>query len=305
MDTALQLKESRIKLLATLSICATIFFWGTSSSSIKTALRDFPPFTLAFLRFIIASSILYIIYKKREEKTKIDRKDFYRMALCGFVGVTLYFIFENSAINLTSASNASLLLATIPVLTILFDRFVYKTKFPIINWVGTILSMIGVYFVIAGSSKLSFGSDTIIGNLLMLGASLCWVIYAVLQKPFKDKYSGLAIVTYQNIFGTIFLFPFALGEYKSWGPVSVTGILNVFYLAIFCSALGYFLYIFALNNLGITTTNVYINLLPVVGAVTAYIILKDTFNFTMILGALVIVVGIIIVNIKTKSKFLI
>ncbi len=289
---------------ANIAIILTVLFWGTSSSFIKIALEDFPPFTLALARFLIASFLLSLLYfSKKTNRVLPSREDNKKLMLSGFVGITLYFVLENYGIKLTSATNAALILGCIPVFSIIADSIVYKIKTALIKYVGCLLSTLGVVLVVLGGVSESSISD-IRGDVLILLAGIVWVIYSVLQKPIEGKFSSFALSTYQAIYGTIFLIPFALSEIAHWTKPSAVGLGSMLYLAITCSALAVFLYLFALKNLGITATNIYINLLPIVGSITAYFLLGDRLTTLQYFGGAVIVVGIIVVNIKVNKRFL-
>ena len=80
---------------ANLAITITVLFWGMSFVSSKTILNaGVPPFTMAFLRFLIASVLLYPIFKKLEPGTRIIRKDLPVLVVSALFGVTIYFLFE-------------------------------------------------------------------------------------------------------------------------------------------------------------------------------------------------------------------
>ena len=84
----------------------------------------------------------------------------------------------------------------------------------------------------------------------MFGACLSWVIYIFLSRNLHQRLSEIAITAYQCLFGTLFLIPLALLEMRAWVPLTLSAGLNLAYLAVFCSALSNFLYVFALSRLG-------------------------------------------------------
>lgn len=286
----------KTKLFANIAILTTITFWGVSSSIVKIALREVPPSTLALIRFIIASIILHIITKALYPNVHLEKKDRKGIVLCGLVGVTIYFIFENYGLSMINAANATIILASIPLFTIAMDRIINKTPIGIKKGIGVIMSMVGVIMVIGNSISVNTEFKEVIGSLLMLGAAVCWVIYALLNKPLEGKYPIIFLTAYQSLYGGLFLIPFALFERKGWGPISLTSWLCIFYLALFCSALCYYLYLYALKGLGATQTNVYINLMPFIGVFAAYFILGERLYMLQLLGGLVVLAGILIVN---------
>lgn len=288
------------KLLANLAMLITVTLWGMSFISIKTAVSEVPPITLALLRFMIASTILLTITRKIEPTAQLQRRDWGKMIIAGFFGITLYFYLENTGVSLTTASSAALITAIIPILAITLDMLVFKTKIPLIQSLGIIGAMSGAYLAITANGQLDFSSQTFKGNLCIVGAMLSWSLYTLLNKSLRGKYSGLFLTTYQTLFGTMFLIPLSLFEYHQWHLFSWHALANIFYLAICCSALGYFLYIYALSKLDVTITTLYLNLMSIIGVLSGHFLLAETIFPTQILGGIMILISIIIINFTTS-----
>lgn len=288
------------KVLANLAMLVTVTLWGMSFISIKTAVSEVPPITLALLRFMIASTILFSITKKKEPAAKLQRCDWGKMTIAGFFGITLYFYLENTGISLTTASSAALITAIIPILAIALDVLVFKTKLPLIQSMGIIGAMSGAYLAITANGQLNFSSQTFIGNLCIVGAMLSWSLYTLLNKSLNGKYSGLFLTTYQTLFGTLFLIPLSLLEYHQWHLFSWNALGNILYLGICCSALGYFLYIYALSKLDVTITTLYLNLMSIIGVLSGHFFLAETIFPAQIIGGGMILISIIIINCTTS-----
>ena len=109
----------------------------------------------------------------------------------------------------------------------------------------------------------------------MGGAAVAWVIYALLRSPSGRKYGRVGITFWQSFFGLLGCLPFALAESSSWRGVGLPVALNVLYLGVFCSAVGYWLYVSAMDRLGAGTTSVFLNLVPVVSVGAAFLLLGE------------------------------
>jgi len=287
---------------ANLAVLMTIIFWGVSASSNKIALREVPPATLALIRFTIASFILGILNLCMNKEVKVSKKDQLPMVLGGIIGVTFYFIFENYGLTLISAANATILLAAIPIVTLLVESIYYKKGTSMQMWIGSALSMAGVLLVLGNSFNVNGSYQVIIGCLLMIGAALCWVFYSMINKHFEGRYPTVYLTFFQNAWGAACLIPFALLERGSWGHISPLSWINILYLALICSALGFFLYLYGLRHLSPSQANVYINLMPFVGVLSAYLILKESLYPLQIIGGIIIICGIIVVNYQPKMS---
>lgn len=89
----------KTKIYSIIAIILTVTMWGLSFLSIKITLNVFEPMTLATLRFLIASIILFVVMKIKEPDTKLQREDVKSMAMAGVIGVAMYYCFENYGIK--------------------------------------------------------------------------------------------------------------------------------------------------------------------------------------------------------------
>jgi drug/metabolite transporter (DMT)-like permease len=123
----------------------------------------------------------------------------------------------------------------------------------------------------------------------------------MVSRNLHRRFSDFAVTTYQAVFGTIFLIPLALLEHKSWVPVSTVALLDILYLAVFCSAGAYFLYVFALARIGPIGIAPFINLIPVVGALGGVLILGEHLSGLQIVGGVVVIAGVLVVNVRRRA----
>jgi drug/metabolite transporter (DMT)-like permease len=282
------------KKLAHVIALVIMLIWGVSYLSIKVVVLEINPVLAAFYRFLISSIILYILLKLKYPGEKVLKEDRYKMALGGLFGVALYFFLENYSIFYTTASNVAILVSSIPVFTLLSQRLIFKEQLTSWKITGAILSAIGILVIIASKEKISLFSKGTLGDLMALASALSWVVYNIITSKFKGKYKSITITTYQGIWGCLFLSPsliFAKAEFPS---LKVS--LNLIFLAIFCSCIGYILYIYCLEHLGATILSTYINLQPIISLAAAYILLKESVNLNQITGCLIIIIGVTLVS---------
>ncbi|MDR2210493.1 MAG: DMT family transporter [Spirochaetaceae bacterium] len=280
---------------AVLANITCILFWGFSFISIKIAVPVFPPMTLGAVRFAIAIVLLFIMYRISPGE-KFYPGDLPYLIASGFAGVTFYFFCENNGVALVTASEASIIIASIPVLTMTCEWLAAKLRRtgPVRlgwqRWLGVFISMAGVILVARVSFVLS---GSMAGYVFMGGAALCWVAYGFLTKPlFSRGRSRIYIVFWQNFFGLLGFLPFTIGEYKNWGTPNLPVLFHVLFLAVCCSALGYWLYVQALEVLGVSVSSVFINLTPVVTGIAGFFILGDRLSPLQWIGAVLVLMGV-------------
>ena len=280
--------------LAAVSAC--MLFWGFSFVSIKIAVAVFGPMTLGAVRFAIAVVFLFILKRIKAPDEKISREEIPLLAGAGITGVTLYFFFENNGVALIPASEASIITAAIPVITLIIESMKRSFRDIVIPGIGALVSMTGVALV-AGVSFALHG--TAIGYLYLAGTCASWVAYCFLTRPLFDRHSRIFIVFWQSAIGFLGFLPFTFLE-KSWrifgtSAVSAPGAWvwgHVIFLGIFCSALGYWFYALSLEVLGVSSSAVFINFIPVVSAIAGYFILGERLLPLQILGAVLVLAGV-------------
>ena len=154
--------------------------WGLSFIFSKTALSEgMPPMTLAFLRYLITAGLMLPLCLKLEHGVRLYEW-VPRAFATTLLGITVYFFFEHSGLQRTTASAASLIVSLVPMMTLLFRVCFCRERISLTRWMAVVLSLVGAYLVIVTGSGV--GGSSLTGNLLMVGASLCWTGY-ILTTP--------------------------------------------------------------------------------------------------------------------------
>jgi drug/metabolite transporter (DMT)-like permease len=282
-------------------IIIAVIFWGYSFISTKIVLKVIPPVSIAFFRQIIAGITLFAIVIPTGQFKKMRLKHLLLIAASGFFGIILYFIFENTGLKYTSASNASMIVAAVPIFTLLSEAIFFKLKLNFKMILCIVISLIGVYLVISSNGRLDFSSKKLFGNILMLGAMISWVIYTIMNKSLVKKYSSVMITTYQTIVCIFLFIPFIIPEIKEWKAVSLEPLINLVFLGVFCSACAYFCYIYAAKRLGASIASAFLNLIPVVSIISGSIVLGERLSIIQYMGMLLIILSLLLLNQKFIS----
>ena len=297
------------KALAAIITC--VFFWGLSFISTKIALGVFPPMTLGALRFGLAVIFLFFIKRKYAGEEKIRKEDIPLLAGAGLTGTTLYFFCENNGVSLIPASEASIITAAIPIMTLIAEKVEERIvsfrnkntgKTPgkgsvlyriILPGGGALISLTGVGLVAGVSFALS---GTIAGYIFMLGACFSWIFYCFLTRPLFGRRSRIYIVFWQSFFGFLGFLPFALFEtFGKQAPWQMPGLhvwANILFLGICCSALCYSFYAQALEALGVGAASLFLNFVPVISVLGGFFILGERLQPLQWLGAGLVLAGV-------------
>lgn len=278
-----------------LMILSTIF-WAGAFIAGKLSAPYIPAFTLTFLRFSVATLVLYFVVKKAEQKPfKLTKKDIPVFMFTGIIGMFGYHVFFFNALRFTTAINSSIIGAMNPIITTILSIIFLKDKINAKRVLGIALSFTGVFLTLTNASvsvmrTLSFNA----GDLLMLVAVFMWASYSVYSKKVMSDYSPLILTFYSFLFCTIFLIPFVIYE-TPWELISSIpyySYIASLYMSIFPSVIGYLVQQMSIKQIGPGRTSIFINLVPVFSIILSVLILNETISPVKILTALLIIIGV-------------
>jgi drug/metabolite transporter (DMT)-like permease len=279
-----------------LATTAAVLLWSASFIATKLAYQTFSPIQLGAVRTLIAVIIFWMIRFLTGENEKIEKEDRILVAASGFLGLTLYFTVENLGVSMTTASNAALIVASFPAVTLLFECFLYRSKPTLGKVSGILTALSGVAVLtqvtIEGSPK------SFIGNMLLLVAGVVWAFYNFISRKLTGKYSAVTLTYYQMLSGTILFLPFVLMEGGEWKVPNAVSLGSLIYLSIGCSFSAFMLYNLGLRKLTASVSVSLMNLVPVFGLILSVLILGETVILLQIFGGVVVVIGVVLSSVR-------
>jgi len=279
-----------------------VVFWGISYVWMKNVYEYYEPITTMFLRLSLSSFMLYFILKVMRWNEKIARKDYRDFLILSFFSPFLFFIGESFGLKYVSATLASVIVATIPVFTPWLGLIIFRERFSVLNFLGFFISFTGVCIMVLDGEFRLTASPPGLGFLFL--AVISALINIVILKKMTMKYSSLTIIKVQNILGAIMFLPlfliFDLKDFLLIRPSTGTYI-SLFNLAFFASTLAFIFFTSAVRVLGIGKTSIFANMIPIVTAVTAFIILKENIDLSKIIGIVIVITGLLLTQIKRQK----
>lgn len=276
-------------------------FWSGAFIAGKIGVKEFSPVSLTFLRFLFASIIMFIIMIKYEKKDyKLDLKGVMIMLLLGIIGMAGYHILFFTALKYTSASKASMIAATNPLITTILAFFFLGEKLGLKRLIAIGIAFTGVILTISNwNLNIFLNFKFNYGDLIMIIAVSCWAIYSIISKKVMDRYSPLILTTYSFIVCTLVLLPFVLKEgiLSIIKSSSLSSWLAIVYMAIFPTVIGYLIQQIAIKRIGTSKTSIFINMVPIFSIILAALILNEAITIFNILSG-----GIIITGVYLNSK---
>ena len=273
------------------AIVAAICIWSTSFVATKLAFSSFPPLTLGACRFIVATVLLGGVLLYSKSYVRPSARDAGLMALSGFLGITLYFAMENIGVSLTSASNAALIVASYPAITLLLERIMYRIPVSPLRAFGVALAILGVY-VISSSDGKEYGEGRLAGNIILAATGIVWAFYNFTTRKVVNRYPALTVSFVQTLAGTAAFIPLALIEVGQWTAPTCDSLVVLAYLGIFCSVAAFMLYNFGLRRVSAGAAVTVLNLVPVFGVLMSVLVLGEDVKAIQLLGGAVVIAGV-------------
>ena len=281
----------RKKLLGHIFAFATIVIWSIAFVSNKALLSYITPIENMIFRFAIAYFILLIIYPQYKMPNSL--KDEIHFFILGFLGIFIYFILENFALEYTQATNVGLYMGSIPLFTAIFAHFMTKDEELSKNIIiGFIIAIIGIGLILLEGSKFELRLK---GDLLALGAAMIFSLYSVMLKLAPKGYNYILITRKSFFYGLILMMIYQLIAGGSL-PISKLLIpavaLNIAFLGILSSGLAFILWQQGIERIGSIATSNYIYLVPLITAIAGILLLDEKITMQMSIGGLLILMGL-------------
>jgi len=284
--------------LVTLALMVlTTAFWGGSFVAGKIALREFPPMTLTFFRFLIATALILPYMWVTAEIRVSRREDIPMLFGLGFLGVSGYYTFQFTSLLYTSAGNSATINALIPLTSSVLATFMTEERLNA-RKVGLIfLALSGVLLTATGADievlrSLAFNK----GDLVMLLAMLCFSVYGIYSGRMTARYTPILVTAYIFLFGLIQITPLMLMEGVFWEVLSYSreAWAAIVFMAVFSSVLGYMFQQMAIQRLGINRTMLFFNLVPLFTILFAYLVLGDPVTPVNLASAAIIITAVVL-----------
>ncbi len=278
----------------------TTMFWGVTFVAGKLAAQNVGPFSIGFLRFAIASTLLLALTRKIEGKLPaLKKSQIIPIIMLGMIGIFAYNVMFYKGLKIIEASRAALIIATCPIFITIFSALFLKEKMTPIKALGIAVSVCGSTIVISkGDISRTLAGGLHRGELYIFCCVLSWVTYSLIGKSVMKNLSPLVAVSYSAAVGAIALFvPACLeGLARNIAHQSVRDWLCISYLGIFGTVIGFVWYYQGVERLGPTKAGLFINFVPIFGILSARLILHEQITFSLAVGAALVISGVYLTN---------
>jgi drug/metabolite transporter (DMT)-like permease len=284
---------------AAIGLVGAMLIWGSSFIAFKVALSVYSPLVVVAARMLVASGVFLLLGKlwMNWEYHAGDWKYLLIMALCE---PCLYFLLEAWALEFTTASEAGVMVAVLPLLVAILAGVVLGEEIAKFHWIGLGLTIPGIAWLSMAAAPSESAPNPFLGNMLELAAMFTAAVYTVALRFLSSRYSALFLTAVQAFMGALFFVPLALifaFEPISWESDAAW---SVIYLGSIVTLLAYGLYNHGIKVLNASKATMFTNLIPVFTLIMAYGFLDERINVQQMLAVVAIFSGVLVSQIKTK-----
>ncbi|MCK5732243.1 MAG: EamA family transporter [Tenericutes bacterium] len=279
---------------------ALIFGFSFMFSKMALESTDISPMGLIAYRFLLAFIVFEVLRLTRIIKIRFNRKLAIPVFLVAFFQPILYFIFETYGLNLTSSSEAGMMIALIPIFVTILSSFVLNEKPSKGQIIFIIISLSGIILIQFFKQNPSGASSSFLGLFLLLFAVISAALFNIASRKASKTVKAYELTYFMMlsgalVFNVIYLFQLGFNNDLSTYYTAISNpdvILPIVYLGIAASIGGFFLVNFALGRLPAHVSSVYANLSTVVAIIAGHFILGDEMTTITVIGGVMIIFGV-------------
>lgn len=282
-----------------LLIVATLF-WSGNYICGRYLSPALPPTLLNTIRWAISALILFGMIRASKQKLPLFSK-WKEFALLGFLGIFVFSTLTYEGLTQVSASRAGMISALIPIFILLCTPLVLKEKVSSRAWIGSLISIVGVYLLFQ-SKEPDSGSGSLMGDILILLSCVAWSFYTVLGKKYSASIDPLTLTAGAAVYGSIFSAISCIGRVD---PTTInmtpTAWLCILYVSTFASVVAYVCWNAGIKLMGAAKGAPFINLLPIWTVILGVFLLGEQISMVALAGGALAMLGAVFANGKSKK----
>ncbi len=285
---------------AVMCLVVAMALWGSSFIALKVAFAELPPMWVIFGRMLCGSLIFLLAWRWRgriEYRTG-DWKYLLGMTACE---PCLYFIFEALALQHTSASQAGMITALLPLLVAMGAFIFLRERISRTTLAGFLLAVVGAVWLSLVGEGDAHASNALLGNFYEFLAMLCAMGYTLLLKHLSSRYSAFFLTALVAFAGSLFFLPLALVSAPVPETVSTRGLAAVVYLGVVVTVGAYGLYNWSVSRMPASQASGFVNLIPVFTLVFAAVMLGERLVGEQLLAVAVVFAGLALSQWRSRT----
>lgn len=268
--------------------------WGLNVVFLKVLVENMPAQTMTAFRIMIAGVTALIIVLFTKELRRLTKREWTFTILGMIFGVMAHHLFLALGLQSIPASNASLILALVPIATAVLGVIFLGEKLTKARITGFVLALFGV-FLIQGATVDAFSLS--IGEGMLFMSMFAQAISFIFIKKATATLDSKAVTTVMYLSGSLGLLILALvmepSGLEGMAEASVGVYAVLFMSGIVATGIGHMVFNSAIQKIGASKTAIFNNFVPFFGVIFSVIFLKEVININQIIGFVFIVTGVL------------
>lgn len=297
------LMEKTTKAYFTITLQSLII--GFSFLFVKIALRSADTMSLLAHRFTLAALCILIYGLFNRNKIHVSFSDWLKIMPYSIIYPILFFLLQTLGLKIISSSEAGIVQAMAPILTLIAARIILKEQIGNLQKLLMVISVSGVVFINI-MNGFNIGNYSYLGFLFILMSAVSFAIYNALTKKLSKTYSIFSIVYVTSITGCIVFNSISIIQHVINGTISayfkpfsdLSFVLAIIYLGIFSSLVTSLLTTYSLSKLEATKVGLFSNVSTVVTILAGTVFLHESLHYYHYIGIIAILTGTIGFNLS-------
>lgn len=264
-----------------------------------------------FVLFRVLGAGLLFWFIKLFIKEKVDKKDFFRLILCGLFGASCNQLFFFHGLSLTSPIDTSIIMTSAPAVVFVFSMFILKEKATKNKLIGLSIGALGAIGLV-WYGQVTDGTSSFLGNLFVFMNVIFFSLYQVTVKPLMKKYHFITIISWVFLFGLLFVIPFGIHDVfynTDYNLFDVNTYMVIAYVIVFTTFLTFLFNIYALRQVSPSIAGSYTYVQPAVSFIIVLVLsllfhndtYNDDVNIVKILSCFFVIIGVYLISKKPKN----
>lgn len=274
-----------------------VLFWSGNFIFARLVSNIIEPMQLSFFRwfFVLILLLPYLLFHYKNI-LKVIKKEYFLIIIFSALGITGFNTFLYYGLETTTATNALLINSSTPMFIIVISTLIFKTKITKLQLFGVLVSTLGViYLILKGQINHILELKFTVGDLWIILACVDWALYTILLKYKPKELNAFEFLGLTAFIGTIILYLIFLFQGYSFEFNFLENkdvFYSLIYIVIFPSILSFYFWNISTIELGANKAGQFAHLMPIFGAVLAYVFLDEVLEFYHFIGILLISSGI-------------
>ena len=289
---------------AYLALTAMAICFGGTWVPAAVAVDSVPPFTIAAVRFGIASVLLFawarLANRPLSPITRGDWPMIIGLAVTAVAGYNWLFL---TALTMAPATDGAIIVPGLaPVFTAIIAGAVLRESLGVRGFAGLALAAVGLLLVVSPGGEA--GDTRLLGDALFVAGAVLWGVYSVLAKTVSRRFNAVSTTLYGTALGTLILVPLALTENGTAALVGapVEALASIGYLAVFGTVAAFVLLNLGVARIGAARASAFALLVPIVGVLTSVAFLGEELGPLTVLGGIVVLAGLWLVEHRGAAR---